>query len=143
MPDGRRPRTLCVPVFPCFWEFDPRYSGESVADSAHHTSGMSKEIAMAKAKKRVAARKKSSKRGKANAKPARKLAAKQATSRKAKSKVKRTAMSAKKQSAKKPAGKKKQPREPMETAKAIETTPMNVIDEPAPGGVAVTEHESV
>jgi hypothetical protein len=34
---------------------------------------------MAKAKKRVAARKKSSKRGKANAKPARKMAAKQAT----------------------------------------------------------------
>jgi hypothetical protein len=52
-------------------------------------------------------------------------------------------MSAKKQSAKKPARKKKQPREPMETAKALETTPMNVIDEPAPGGVAVTEHESV
>jgi hypothetical protein len=92
---------------------------------------------MAKAKKRVGARKKGSKR-KANAKPARKLAAKQATSRKAKSKVKRTAMSAKK-----PAGKKKQPREPMETAKAIETTSMNVIDEPAPGGVAVTEHELV
>jgi hypothetical protein len=104
---------------------------------------MLKEIAMAKAKKRVAARKKGSTRGKANAKPARKLAAKQATSRKAKSKVKRPAMSAKKQSAKKPARKKKQPREPMETAKALETTPMNVIDEPAPGGVAVTEHESV
>ena len=34
---------------------------------------------MAKAKKRVAARKKSSKRGKANTKPARKMAAKQAT----------------------------------------------------------------
>jgi hypothetical protein len=98
---------------------------------------------MAKAKKRVAARKRSSKRGKANAKPARKLAAKQATSRKAKSKVKRTAVSAKKPIAKKPAGKKKQPPEPMETAKPIETTPMDVIDEPAPGVVAVTEHESV
>jgi hypothetical protein len=101
----------------------------------------SKEIAMAKAKKRVAARKKSSKRGKANAKPARKLAAKQATSRKAKSKVKRTAVSAKK-----PAAKKKRPPEPVKTmqvaAMPIETTPMAVIDEP-PGVVAVTEYESV
>ena len=30
----------------------------------------------------------------------------------------------------------------METAKPIETTPIDVIDEPAPGVVAVTEHES-
>jgi hypothetical protein len=99
-------------------------------------------MAMAKAKKRVAARKKSSKRGKANAKPARKLAAKQATSRKAKSKVKRTAVSAKK-----PAAKKKRPPEPVKTmqvaAMPIETTPMDVIDEPAPGVVAVTEYQSV
>jgi hypothetical protein len=86
---------------------------------------------MAKAKKRVAARKKTSKRGKANAKPARKLAAKQATPRKAKSKVKRTAVSAKK-----PAAKKKRPPEPVNTmqvaAMPIETKPMDVIDEPAP-----------
>jgi hypothetical protein len=92
---------------------------------------------MVKAKKHVATRTKSSKRGKANAKPARKLAAKQVTPRKAKSKVKRTAVNAKR-----PAAKKKRPPQPMETAKPIETTPMDVIDEPAPGVVAVTEHES-
>ena len=40
------------------------------------------EIAMAKAKKRVAVRKKNSKRGKASAKPARKRAAKRATPKK-------------------------------------------------------------
>ena len=91
---------------------------------------------MAKAKKHVAARKKSSKRSKANAKPARKLAAKQAP-RKTKSKVKRAAVNAKR-----PAAKKKRSPQPMETAKPIETTPMDVIDEPAPGVVAVTEHES-
>jgi len=43
---------------------------------------------MAKAKKRVATRKKSSKRGKANAKPARKKAAKRTKPKQAKSKVK-------------------------------------------------------
>jgi hypothetical protein len=42
--------------------------------------------------------------------------------------------------AKRPAAKKRPP-QPMETAKPIETTPMDVIDEPAPGVVAVTEHE--
>jgi|SRR5262249_32896386 len=88
---------------------------------------------MAKAKKRVAARKKSSKRSKANAKPVRK----QAAPRKAKSKVKRTAVNAKR-----PPAKKKRPPQRMETAKPIETTPIDVIDEPAPGVVAVTEHES-
>ena len=89
------------------------------------------------AKKHVAARKKSSKRRKANAKPARKLAAKRATPRKAKSKVKRTAVNAKR-----PAAKKKRPSQPMETAKPIETTPMDVIDEPAPGVIGLTVHES-
>jgi hypothetical protein len=44
---------------------------------------------MVKAKKRVAIRKKSSKRGKASAKPARKKAAKRTTPKKAKSKVRR------------------------------------------------------
>jgi len=96
---------------------------------------------MAKAKKHVAARKKSSKRSKANAKPARKLAAKQATSRKAKSKVKRTAVNASKRAAKK-----KRPPEPVKTmqvaAMPIETTSVDVIAEPAPSEVAVTEHES-
>src|SRR5262245_8481020 len=62
------------------------------------------EIAMAQAKKRVAARKKTSKRGKASPKLARKMAPKHATSKKAKSKVQRAGVSAKK-----PAAKKKQP----------------------------------
>jgi hypothetical protein len=97
---------------------------------------------MAKAKKRVAARKKSSKRGKADGKPVRKLAAKQATLRKAKSKVKRTAVSANK-----PAAKKKRPLEPVKamqvSAIPIETATMNAIEERAPGVIAVTEHESV
>jgi len=62
---------------------------------------------MAKAtKKRVAARKKSLKRGKASTKPARKMAAKHATPKKAKSKIQRAGMSAKK-----PAAKKKRPPE--------------------------------
>jgi hypothetical protein len=95
---------------------------------------------MAKAKKRVAARKKSSKRGKANAKPARKMAAKQATPKKAKSKVQRAGMSAKKS-----APKKKQALEPVETRQvaAVPVATIDVIEEPAPGVVAVTEHESV
>jgi hypothetical protein len=91
---------------------------------------------MAKAKKRVAARKKSSKRGKVNAKAVRKLAAKETTPKKAKSEVKRTPVSAKK-----PAATQKRRPQPMETAKPIGT--MNVINEPAPGVTAVTEHESV
>jgi hypothetical protein len=101
-----------------------------------------KEIAMAKTKKRVAARKKNSKRGKANAKPARKMAAKHATPKKAKSKVQRAGRSAKKSAAKK-----KQPPEMVETrqvaATPVEATTIDVIEEPAPGVVAVTEHESV
>ena len=94
---------------------------------------------MATAKKRVAARKKSSTRGKANAKPARKMPAKQATPKKAKSKVQRAGMSAKK-----PAPKKKQALEPVET-RQVAATPgatIDVLEEPAPGVVAVTEHES-
>ena len=101
-------------------------------------SGMHKEIAMAKTKKRE----RSSKRGKADGKPVRKLAAKQGTLRKAKSKVKRTAVSANK-----PAAKKKRPTTPVKAtqvaAMPIETTPMDVIEEPAPGVIGVTEHESV
>ena len=50
---------------------------------------------MAKAKKRVAVRKKSSKRGKASTKPARKMATKHPTLKKTKSKVQRARMSTK------------------------------------------------
>ena len=98
---------------------------------------------MAKAtKKRVAARKKSLKRGKASTKPARKMAAKHATPKKAKSKIQRAGMSAKK-----PAVKKKRPLETAERRQVAEvpvkTTIINAIEEPVPGVVAVTEYESV
>jgi hypothetical protein len=101
---------------------------------------------MAKAKKRVAVSKKSSKRGKASAKPARKMAVKRATLKKMKSKVQRAGMSAKKS----PAKKKRSPETverrpvaetPVETT--VKTTIIDVIEEPAPGVVAVTEYESV
>ena len=83
---------------------------------------------MAKAKKRVATRKKSSKRGKAGAKLGRKMAAKHAKPKKAKSKVQRAGMSAKKRAAKK----QRQP-------EAVETTKIDVIDEAAPGVISVKE----
>jgi hypothetical protein len=80
---------------------------------------------MAKAKKRVAPRKKSSKRGKAGAKLGRKMAAKHAKPKKAKSKVQRAGMSAKKR----PAKKQRQP-------EAVETTKIDVIDEAGQGAAA-------
>jgi hypothetical protein len=102
-------------------------------------------MAMAKAKKRVAAHAKSSKRGKASGKPAHKKAAKRAMPKKAKSKVRRAGMSAPTSSTKK-----KQPpkiaarKAPRQAAKApVETTVLDVIQEPIPGVVVVTEHESV
>jgi hypothetical protein len=76
---------------------------------------------MAKAKKRVATRKKSSKRGKAGAKLGRKMA-KHAKPKKAKSKVQRAGMSAKKRAAKK-----------QRPPEAVETTKIDVIEEAAPG----------
>jgi hypothetical protein len=100
---------------------------------------------MAKAKKRVAAHKKSSKRGKASAKPARKKPAKRAAPKKAKSKVRRAGMSATK-----PAAKKKRPprtaarKAPTQVSEVpVETTIIDVIEEPVPGVVVVTEYESV
>jgi hypothetical protein len=84
---------------------------------------------MAKAKKRVATRKKSSKRGKAGAKLGRKMA-KHAKPKKAKSKVQRAGMSAKKRAAKK-------------QRQAVETTKIDVIDEAAPGVISVKEYDSV
>ena len=97
---------------------------------------------MAKAKKRVAARKKSSKRGKASARPARKMAAKHATPKKAKSKIRRAGMSATK-----PVAKKKRPPETAERRQVMEmpvtTTMIDVIEQPAPGAVVATEYESV
>ena len=85
---------------------------------------------MAKAKKRVATRKKSSKRGKAGAKLGRKMVAKHAKPKKAKSKVQRAGMSAKKRAAKK-------------QRQAVETTKIDVIDEAASGVISVKEYDSV
>ena len=96
---------------------------------------------MAKAKKRVAARKKSSKRGKASAKPSRKM-----TAKKTKTKVRRAGMSAKKSPAKKkrpPETMERRPVAEMPVETTVETTIIDVIEEPALGVVAVTEYESV
>jgi hypothetical protein len=98
---------------------------------------------MAKAKKRVAERKKSSKRGKASAKPARKMTAKHVVLKKAKSKVRRVGLSAKKAAA----AYKKAPQEMAEAKQVaqmpVETTIIDVREEPAPGVIAVTEYEAV
>lgn len=100
---------------------------------------------MAKAKKRIVTRKKSSKRGKASAKPARKKAAKRAAPKKSKSKVRDA-----RKSATKPKAKKKLPpkvaarKEPLQVMQEpVETTIIDVIEEPMPGVVIVTEYESV
>ena len=103
---------------------------------------------MAKAKKRVATRKKRSKRGKANAKPARKKAAKRTKPKQAKSKVRRAGGGAPK-----PAVKKKRPpktaarkaprKAPRKVVVPVEDTIIDVIDEPAPGVIRVTEYESI
>ncbi len=83
---------------------------------------------MAKAKKRVATRKKASKRGKASAKPARKKEAKRAT---AKKRPRKTAA-------------KMAPRKaPRQGVPIVEDTIIDVIDEPAPGVVRVTEYETI
>jgi hypothetical protein len=93
---------------------------------------------MAKAKKRVAARKKSSKSRNVSAKPARKLAARRATPKKAKSKARRAGMSAKK-----PAAEKKRPPDTAGRTQVaqmpVETTVIDVIDKPAPGVGGQTE----
>jgi hypothetical protein len=100
---------------------------------------------MAKAKKRVSTRKKSSKRGKASAKPASKKAAKRATPKKAMSKIRRAGPSATKPTAKKKQLPKtaanKAPRQVAEVP--VEATIIDAIEEPAPGVVVVTEYESV
>jgi hypothetical protein len=100
---------------------------------------------MAKAKKRVAARNVSSKRGKANNKPPRKTSAKRVTPKKVKSKVRRLGVSATK-----PTPKKKRPprtvagKTPRQVADVpVETTIIDVIEEPIPGILVVTEYESV
>ena len=83
---------------------------------------------MAKAKKRVATRKKASKRGKASAKPARKRAAKRATPKKRPPKT---------------VAKMAPRKAPRRGAPVIEDTIIDVIDEPVPGVVRVTEYETI
>jgi len=83
---------------------------------------------MAKAKKRVAMRKRASKRGKASAKPARKKAAKRATPKKRPPKTV-TKMAPRKA--------------PRQGVPVIEDTIIDVVDEPVPGVVRVTEYETI
>jgi len=83
---------------------------------------------MAKAKKRVATRKKASKRGKASAKPARKRSAKRATPKKRPPKT---------------VAKMAPRKAPRRGAPVIEDTIIDVIDEPVPGVVRVTEYETI
>ena len=100
---------------------------------------------MAKAKKRVATRKKSSKRGKASAKHARKKAAKRMTPKQAKSKVRGAPRPmSKRQRQSKIAARKapsKTPRQAVEVP--VEDTIIDVIEEPVPGVVVVTEYETI
>jgi hypothetical protein len=79
---------------------------------------------MAKARKRRATRKKASKRGKASTKPARKKASKRATRKK------RAAKTAAKMA-------------PRKGVPVIEDTIIDVVDEPVPGVVRVTEYETI
>ena len=81
---------------------------------------------MAKAKRRIATRKKASKRGKAGAKSARKKVAKRAPLKKQPSKA------AAKMAARK-----------VPMAPIVEDTIIDVIDEPLPGVVRVTEYETI
>ena len=102
---------------------------------------------MAKAKKRVATRKKSSKRGKASAKSGRKRAAKRAMPKEAKSKVRRAGGEAPKPAVKKKRPKtaaRKAPRKtPRQLIVPVEDTIIDMIEEPVPGVVVVTESESI
>ena len=83
---------------------------------------------MAKATKRAATRKKASKRGKASAKPSRKKVAKRATPKKRPRKT---------------SAKKALRRVPRQKVPVLEDTIIDVIDEPVPGMVRVTEYETV
>jgi len=103
---------------------------------------------MAKAKKRVASRKKSSKRGKASAKPARKKAAKHTKPKQAKSKVRRAGggapkLAVKKKRPPKTAARKAPRKASRQVVVPVEGTIIDVIEEPAPGVVVATEYESI
>jgi len=98
---------------------------------------------MAKAK--IAARKKGSKRGKANLKPARKAAAKRTVVKKTKSKVRRarTTMT-KKQRPPKAAASEASSKIPNQMVEVpVQDTVIDVIEEPVPRGVDVTEDVTI
>jgi hypothetical protein len=82
---------------------------------------------MAKAKKRIAS-KKASKRGKARVKPARTKAAKRATPKKRPPKT---------------VAKMAPRKAPRQGAPVVEDTIIDVVDEPMPGVVRVTEYETI
>ena len=84
--------------------------------------------AMAKAKKRVATRKKAAKRGKVRAKHARKKPTKRATPKKRPPKA---------------MAKKALRKTPRQEVPVVEDTIIDVIDEPIPGVVRVTEYETI
>ncbi len=100
---------------------------------------------MAKAKKRVATRKKSSKRGRASAKPARTKAAKRTKLKQAKSKVRGAAKSMAKKKRPSNIAVRKAPRKaPKQVVEVpVEDTIIDVIEEPVPGVVVVTEYETI
>ena len=105
---------------------------------------------MAKAKKRVATRRNSSQRSKASAKPARKKAAKRTTPKQAKFKVRRAVKGAAKPMAKKQRRSKiaagKAPRKARPRPAVLvptEDTIIDVIEEPVPGVVVLTEYETI
>src|SRR5207302_7626836 len=83
---------------------------------------------MAKARKRLATRKKASKRGKASGNPVRKKASKRATQ---KTRPPKTAT-------------KMAPRKaPRQHLPVVEDTIIDIVDEPVPGVVRVTEYETI
>ena len=94
---------------------------------------------MAKAKKRLATRKKSSKRGKVSVKKA----ARPMRPKKAKSKVRQTGARTLKSIAKKKRPPKPAAKMAPRKAPIVEDTIIDVVDEPMPGVVRVTEYESV
>ena len=94
---------------------------------------------MAKAKKRLATRKKSSKRGKVSVKKA----ARPMRPKKRKSKVRQTGPRALKSIAKKKKPSKLATKIASRKTPIVEDTVIDVIDEPVPGVVRVTEYEAV
>jgi hypothetical protein len=102
-------------------------------------SMLQRGTAMAKAKKRLATRKKNSKRRKVSAKKA----AKPMRPKKAKSKVRKTNTHALKSIAKKKKPPKLAAKIAPRKAPIVEDTIIDVVDEPVPGVVRVTEYETV